>query len=46
MNAGAYKDFAESYDLSFEQLGEHEPQVVEFFRTRISSGVQTKNLPS
>ena len=32
MNADAYKGFAERYDLSFGQFGEHEPQIVEFFR--------------
>ena len=32
MNADTYKDFAERYDLSFGMFGEHDPQVVEFFR--------------
>jgi len=31
MNTDAYKDFAETYDLSFGPFGEHDPQVVEFF---------------
>lgn len=32
MNADAYQDFAERYDLSFGPFGEHDPQVIEFFR--------------
>ncbi|OGO62239.1 MAG: hypothetical protein A2030_11575 [Chloroflexi bacterium RBG_19FT_COMBO_50_10] len=32
MNADTYKDFAERYDLSFGQFGEHDPQGVEFYR--------------